>query len=220
MLGPIGSGKSTFLRLLSGLYQTQSGQIQLDGLDLKQIHRQVLSDHIGYLQQDHRLFVGTLRENLLIGLSDPGDAAIIAAMKRTGMDHFVAAHPQGIQRPIAEGGKGLSGGQKQLLAFTRIILTQPQIMLLDEPTATMDEEQERRCLQVLTEEALAGKTMVIATHKPSLLQLATRVIVVVGSQIVLDGPRDQVLQKMRERSLAASAPNNGTSNPALQTTTP
>lgn len=215
VLGPIGSGKSTFLRLLSGLYQPRTGRIQLDGLDLSQIHRQVLSDHIGYLQQDHRLFVGTLRENLLVGLPDPGDGALIAAMKRTGMDTFVAAHPQGIQRPIAEGGNGLSGGQKQLLAFTRIILTQPDIMLLDEPTATMDEEQERRCLQVLHEEALAGKTMVIATHKPSLLQLATRIIVIAGSQIVLDGPRDHVLQQLRNRSQA-----NKASNPAGTPTHP
>jgi ATP-binding cassette subfamily C protein LapB len=182
---------------------------------LSQIHRQVLSDHIGYLQQDHRLFVGTLRENLLVGLPDPGDGALIAAMKRTGMDTFVAAHPQGIQRPIAEGGNGLSGGQKQLLAFTRIILTQPDIMLLDEPTATMDEEQERRCLQVLHEEALAGKTMVIATHKPSLLQLATRIIVIAGSHIVLDGPRDHVLQQLRNRSQA-----NNASNPAGTPTHP
>jgi ATP-binding cassette subfamily C protein LapB len=213
VLGPIGSGKSTFLRLLSGLYQPRTGRIQLDGLDLSQIHRQILSDHIGYLQQDHRLFVGTLRENLLVGLPDPGDGALIDAMRRTGMDTFVAAHPQGIQRPIAEGGNGLSGGQKQLLAFTRIILTQPQIMLLDEPTATMDEEQERRCLQVLNEEARAGKTMVIATHKPSLLQLATRIIVIAGSKIVVDGPRDHVLQQLRNRSQANNASNHvGTSS--------
>lgn len=203
VLGSIGSGKSTLLRLLSGLYHTQGGTIRVDGLDITQIHRQIVSDHIGYLQQDHRLFLGTLRDNLLIGLPDPGDEALLDVMRRTGMLQYVAQHPMGLQRPIAEGGKGLSGGQKQLLAFTRLVLTQPPIMLLDEPTATMDEQQERQCLQVLQHEAQTGKTMVIATHKPALLQLATRIIIVAGSRITMDGPRDQVLQELQNRHQAA-----------------
>jgi ATP-binding cassette subfamily C protein LapB len=200
ILGPIGAGKSTLLRLLSGLYHPQEGRVLLDNLDLDHIHRQVLSQHIGYLQQDHRLFQGTLRENLLIGLPDPGDDALLAAMRRTGMDHLVASHPKGLGRPIMEGGKGLSGGQKQLVAFTRLILCNPSILLLDEPTATMDEEQERRCLSVLAQEAQAGKTMVIVTHKPSVLPLVTRLIVVAGNSIVLDGPRDVVLQQLQQRN--------------------
>lgn len=203
VLGPIGSGKSTFLRLLSGLYHTQNGSIRIDGLDITQIHRQIVSDHIGYLQQDHRLFLGTLRENLLIGLPDPGDEALFEVMRRTGMLQFVSQHPMGLQRNIAEGGKGLSGGQKQLLAFTRLILTQPPIMLLDEPTATMDEQQERQCIQILQQEAQAGKTMVISTHKPALLQLATRIILMTGSRISMDGPRDQVLKELHSRHQAA-----------------
>jgi ATP-binding cassette subfamily C protein LapB len=200
VLGPIGAGKSTLLRLLSGMYQNQEGRILLDGLDLSHISRQVLSQHIGYLQQDHRLFQGTLRENLLIGLPDPGDAALLDVMKQTGMDRFVASHPKGMSRPIMEGGKGLSGGQKQLMAFTRLILCNPEILLLDEPTATMDDEQERRCLGVLAQQAQAGKTMVMVTHKSSLLPLATRIIVVVGNSIVMDGPRDEVLQQLQQRS--------------------
>lgn len=205
LLGSIGSGKSTLLKLLSGLYHPQSGHIHIDGLDITQIHRQVLSDQIGYLQQDHRLFLGTLRENLLVGLPDPGDETLLQAMRRTGMDRFVAQHPLGLQRPIAEGGKGLSGGQKQLLAFTRIILTQPKILLLDEPTATMDEQQEFQCIQVLMQDAQQGKTMVIATHKPNLLPLATRLIVVAGSYILLDGPRDQVIEHIKKQSEQAKA---------------
>ena len=200
ILGPIGAGKSTMLRLLSGLYHPQEGRVLLDGLDLSHISRQVLSQHIGYLQQDHRLFQGTLRENLLIGLPDPGDAALLDVMKQTGMDRFVASHPKGMARPIMEGGEGLSGGQKQLMAFTRLVLCNPSIMLLDEPTATMDDEQERRCLRVLDELAQAGKTMVMVTHKNHLLALATRVIVVVGHSIVMDGPRDEVLQQLQQRS--------------------
>jgi ATP-binding cassette subfamily C protein LapB len=205
ILGPIGAGKSTLLRLLSGLYHPQEGRVLLDNLDLSHINRQVVSQHVGYLQQDHRLFQGTLRENLLIGLPDPGDDALLAAMRRTGMDHFVTSHPRGLGRAIMEGGKGLSGGQKQVVAFTRLVLCSPSVMLLDEPTATMDDEQERRCLQVLSQEAQAGKSMVIVTHKPSVLPLVTRIIVIAGNSIVLDGPRDAVLQQLQQNSAQKQA---------------
>jgi ABC-type bacteriocin/lantibiotic exporter with double-glycine peptidase domain len=198
VLGPIGAGKSTLLRLLSGLYHPQAGRVLLDHLNLAHISRQVVSQHVGYLQQDHRLFQGTLRENLLIGMTDPGDESLMDAMKQTGMDKFVASHPKGLDRVISEGGKGLSGGQKQLVAFTRLILCNPNVLLLDEPTATMDDEQERRCLAVLAQQAQMGKGMVIVTHKPSVLPLVTRLIVMVGHSIVLDGPRDDVLQKLKQ----------------------
>jgi ATP-binding cassette subfamily C protein LapB len=198
ILGPIGAGKSTLLRLLSGLYHPQAGRVLLDHLDLAHINRQVVSQHVGYLQQDHRLFQGTLRENLLIGMTDPGDEVLMHAMKQTGMDKFVASHPDGLGRVISEGGKGLSGGQKQLVAFTRLVLCNPNVLLLDEPTATMDEEQERLCLAVLAQQAKMGKGMVIVTHKPSVFPLVTRLIVMVGHSIVLDGPRDEVLQKLKK----------------------
>jgi ATP-binding cassette subfamily C protein LapB len=205
VVGPIGAGKSTFLRLLSGLYQPQEGRILLDNLDITHIQRQVLYQHIGYLQQDHRLFQGTLRENLLIGLPDPGDEAILQVMRRTGMDQLVAAHPKGLARPISEGGKGLSGGQKQLVAFTRLVLCNPQIMLLDEPTATMDEEQERKCLSVLWQEAQNGKSLIVVTHKPSFLAMVNRIVVIAGNQIVLDGPRDTVLNQLKQRAVPTQA---------------
>ena len=206
VLGPIGAGKSSLLRLLSGLYQPQEGQVMIDGLTLGHVHREVISQQVGYLQQDHRLFQGTLRENLLIGLPDLGDEALLSAMRATGMDRFVASHPKGLARAIFEGGKGLSGGQKQLLAFTRLMLCQPAVYLLDEPTATMDDEQEKRCLQQLALQAQAGKTMVIVTHKPALLPLATRIIVVVGNKIVLDGPRDAVLQQLQQGQVQPASP--------------
>ena len=197
ILGAIGSGKSTLLRMLSGVYQPSAGRVLVDNLDIAHLHRQVITEHIGYLQQEHRLFQGTLRENLLIGMTDPGDDVINAAMVKTGMDRLVATHPKGLERVISEGGKGLSGGQKQLVAFTRLILLAPPILLLDEPTATMDDSQERQCLQVLQAEAAQNKTMVIVTHKPSVLPLVTRLIVMSGSKVVMDGPRDAVLQKLR-----------------------
>lgn len=199
ILGPIGSGKSTFLRLLSGLYEPTEGKILLDDLNLAQIQRQTLNRYIGYLQQDHRLFQGTLRENLLIGLPDPGDSVIFEVLKKTGMDKFVSSHPKGLSRKISEGGKGLSGGQKQLLAFTRLILCDPQIYILDEPTAAMDEEQERRCLDVLWSEAQKGKTLIIVTHKPILLALVNRIIVISESKIVLDGNRDAIINKLKNK---------------------
>lgn len=205
VLGPIGSGKSTLLRLLSGLYVPQKGRVLLDDLDLSQISRHVLSRQIGYLQQEHRLFQGTLRENLLIGLPDPGDAEILRAMKKTGMDRIVAAHPRGLELPIMEGGKGLSGGQRQLVAFTRLVLCNPDILLLDEPTASMDEEQERRCLAVLADEAKKGKSMIIVTHKTSVLPLVNRIIIIAGSSVIADGPRDEVLRELEVRQRAARA---------------
>jgi ATP-binding cassette subfamily C protein LapB len=213
ILGPIGSGKSTLLRLLSGLYHVQQGRILIDGLDITHVSREVLSRQVGYLQQDHRLFQGTLRENLLIGMPDPGDDALQQVMERTGMSRLVASHPKGLERPIMEGGKGLSGGQRQLVAFTRLALASPGVLLLDEPTASMDNEQEARCLAVLSEEAKAGKTLVVVTHKPSLLPLVNRLIVVVGSRILLDGPRDAVLEKLGagNRTLAGSTNQTSTS---------
>lgn len=215
VLGPIGAGKSSLLRLLSGMYQPGQGRVLVDGLDLGHIHRYVINENIAYLQQDHRLFQGTLRENLLIGLPDPGDEALIQAMRSTGMDRFVGSHPKGLARNITEGGKGLSGGQKQLLAFTRLALYQPAIYLLDEPTATMDEEQEQKCLQFLTQAAQAHKTMVIVTHKPAILPLVDRIIVVAGNKIVLDGPRDAVIAQLREPASPATGRDNPTQAPQI-----
>ncbi len=197
VLGPVGSGKSTLLRLLSGLYQPQEGRILLDGLELSHIARQCVSEQVGYLQQDHRLFEGTLRDNLLIGLPDPGDEALHLAAKQTGLNALIANHPKGLELPITEGGKGLSGGQKQLVAFTRLVLTQPRIWLLDEPTASMDDELERRCLAVLKENLTPERTAVIVTHKPSVLPLVTHLVVVSQHRVLFSGLRDDVLQSLR-----------------------
>jgi ATP-binding cassette subfamily C protein LapB len=207
VLGPIGAGKSSLLRVLSGMYQPTQGRVLIDGLEISHIHRYVLNENIAYLQQDHRLFQGSLRENLLIGLPDPGDDTLIQAMRKTGMDRFVASHPKGLARIITEGGKGLSGGQKQLVAFTRLALFDPSIYLLDEPTATMDEEQEKQCLQFLNQAALKNKTMVIVTHKPSILPLVNRIIVITGNKIVMDGPRDLVMGQLSDQHAKAARRN-------------
>lgn len=196
VLGMVGSGKSTLLRLLSGLYQPRAGRILLDDLELSHISRQRLSEQVGYLQQDHRLFQGTLKDNLLIGLADSGDDALILAARETGLIHLITEHPLGLHLPIAEGGKGLSGGQRQLVALTRLVLTRPRIWLLDEPTASMDGESEQRCIELLKQHIQTQHTMVLVTHKPALIPLADRVIVMARQRVLLDGPRDAVLQKL------------------------
>lgn len=212
IVGPIGSGKTTLLRLLAGIYQPQEGRVLLDGLDITHINHHVLTQQIGYLQQDHRLFLGTLRENLLIGLSDPGDEVIRQAIVRTGLNELVASHPKGLELPIVEGGKGLSGGQKQLVAFTRLLLSNTPILLLDEPTAGMDKASEQRCLAVLAEEvARDHKTLIVVTHKTELLPLLDRLIVVSNHTIVLDGPSDDVLKKI-EGKTAPTNPKNDSTN--------
>lgn len=198
VLGPIGSGKSTLIKLLTGMYAPGKGKVLIDGLDMTQVSRQVLARRVAYLAQDHRLFEGTLRDNLLLGLSEPSDDQLRSALQRSGLIKLVSGHPQGLELPIHEGGRGLSGGQKQLVAFTRLLLSEPSVYLLDEPTAAMDGEQERQCLQVLAEELNkhTDRTMIVVTHKPSLLPLVNHIIVVANHQIVMAGPRDQILARL------------------------
>lgn len=196
IVGPIGAGKSTLLRVLSGLYRASEGRVLLDGLDIDQISRRFLGEKVGYFQQDHRMFSGTLRENLLIGIPDPGDEAIKNAAARTGLLAAIANHPKGLDLPIAEGGKGLSGGQRQLVALTRLLISRPSIWLLDEPTAAMDSGTEARCLEVLRQEIKPEHTLVLVTHKPNMLALVQRLIVVANHTTLMDGPRDEVLRKL------------------------
>lgn len=206
ILGAIGSGKSTLLKLLSGLYAPSAGHILLDGLDISQISRESLSDQVGYLQQDHRLFQGTLRDNLLIGMPTPSDDVLSRALHRTGLIRLVSGHSSGLDLNISEGGKGLSGGQKQLVAFTRLVLTQPSVWLLDEPTASMDNAQEQQCIQVLAQEFQdPQKTLVLSTHKPALLALVNRIIIMDDSKVVMDGPKQAVLDQLRKNEEAAIA---------------
>jgi len=203
VIGPIGSGKSTLLRLLTGMYRASEGRVLVDSLDIDQVSRQFLGERIGYLQQDHRMFSGTLRENLLIGIPDPGDEAIKQAAEMSGLLSAIVEHPKGLGMMIAEGGKGLSGGQKQLVAFTRLLISKPTVWLLDEPTASMDSAAELRCIQVLKQVMKPTDTLVLVTHKPSILALVNRLILVANHQIVMDGPRDEVLKK-----LSPQVPNN------------
>ncbi len=205
VLGTVGSGKSTLLRVLAGMYRPSEGRVLIDGLDVSHVARESMSRHVSYVQQDHRLFEGTLRQNLLVGLPNPGDDVVKAAMAQTGLLDLVAGHPMGLDLPISEGGRGLSGGQKQLLVFTRLVLSQPRVMLLDEPTASMDGGTEARCLNALRSPQLASATLILVTHKPSMLSVVNRVLVMSKGQIVLDGPRDAVLAHLSQNAQAEAA---------------
>lgn len=198
VLGPIGAGKTTLLRLLSGMYKPNEGRIWLDDVDLVQLSKPKLAEHIGYLPQDGRLLAGTLRDNLLLGLMDPGDEAILQAARATGLyDAAIATHPHGLQQEINEGGSGLSGGQRQLVNLTRVFLRQPRIWLLDEPTASLDRVLEQQVVRALKSALRSKDTLVLVTHKPELLQLVDRIIVIARQQIMFDGPRDEVLARLK-----------------------
>ncbi|WP_333613017.1 type I secretion system permease/ATPase [Psychrobacter sp.] len=216
ILGPIGSGKSTLLKVLAGLYAPTKGRVLLDSLDIHQISRETLSERLGYSQQDHRLFQGTLRENLLIGMPAPDDDVLQEALIKTGLINLVSSHSSGLDLPISEGGRGLSGGQKQLVAFTRLLLTRPNVFLLDEPTAAMDNRQEQHCLRVLKQELTDGQTFIVSTHKTALLELVDRIIIMDNQRIIIDGPKQAVLEELRNNEQAkkssAQATNKAVKN--------
>jgi ATP-binding cassette subfamily C protein LapB len=204
IIGPVGAGKTTLLRLLSGMYKPQEGRILLDGVDLSHIAKAPLSERIGYLQQEGRLFAGTLRENLLLGMADPGDPVILAAAQRTGlMPAVITPHPRGLQQEIYEGGTGLSGGQRQLVNLTRVVLREPTIWLLDEPTSSVDGNSELQIKLLLQQTIASQHTLVLVTHKPDMLQLVDRILVVAGHQVVMDGPKEQVMARLNANGAAA-----------------
>jgi ATP-binding cassette subfamily C protein LapB len=198
VLGPIGSGKTTLLRLLSGMYKPQKGEITLDGVALTHIAKPLLSEQLGYLQQEGRLFEGTLRDNLLVGILDPGDEVLKGVSIQTGLHHaIIAQNPLGFDLPIFEGGQGLSGGQRQLVNLTRVFLRRPRIWLLDEPTASMDRNLADHVTKALQQALRPQDTLVLVTHKPEMLSLVDRLVVIANQQIVLDGPKEQVIQKLQ-----------------------
>lgn len=199
IIGPVGSGKSTLIKLLSGLYLPTSGSVLLDDVDMQQLAPQFVREHIGYLPQDVRLFSGTLRDNLTLGLPTPSDSRLLNACQLTGLQNIIQAHPQGLELPIAEGGQGLSGGQRQLVGLTRLLLAQPKIMLLDEPTAAMDGQLEDSVMSHLFSEIAATTTLIVVTHKPNLLRHVDRLMVIENGRLMMDGPREKVLEMLRPK---------------------
>jgi ATP-binding cassette subfamily C protein LapB len=206
VLGAVGSGKSTLIKALSGLYRPGEGRVFLDDVDMAHLAPEFVREHIGYLPQDVRLFQGTLRDNLALGLPSPSDQQILQACRITGLDKLIAAHPQGLGIEISEGGRGLSGGQKQLVGLTRLVLAQPRIMLLDEPTASMDPQLEEHVARQVFGMRPQDTTLVVVTHKLSMLPHFTRIVIVDRGRIVADGPRDEIARRMSEGAKASAQP--------------
>lgn len=210
ILGPVGAGKTSLLRLLSGMYKPQEGRVLLDGIDLGQVSKPVLAENVGFVQQDGRLFSGTLRENLTLGLLDPGDSVLLDVAKTTGLLQMVITpHPKGLMQEINEGGTGLSGGQRQLVNLTRAFLRNPKIWLLDEPTASMDRALEQTIIQALKDRLGPEQTLFMVTHKPDMLELVDRIILIAGKKIVADGPKAAVLAQLAGQAQTTAQRSRG-----------
>lgn len=192
VLGPNGSGKSTFLKLLAGLYTPTEGRLMLDGVEMAQLHPRDLRRSVGYLGQEVRLFAGTLRDNLNLSQLERDDARLFAALEFAGLAPFVKGHPKGLDMEIRDGGEGLSVGQRQSIGWARIWLQDPRVVLLDEPTAALDQTLEATIVSRLGA-WLEGRTAVIATHRVPILALTDRVLILQNGKLTVDGPREAVL---------------------------
>lgn len=205
ILGRIGSGKSTLQKLILGLYQPNEGAVLVDGIDLRQIDPAELRRQVGWVQQDVTLFFGSLRENIAMGAPQADDEAVVRAAEIAGLLPAVNAHPRGFDMPIGERGESLSGGQRQGVAIARAVIKEAPILLLDEPTSSADHSSEEDIKRRLSQVA-KGRTLVVVTHRTSLLELVDRVIVLDGGRVVADGPRDQVVNALRQGRVGKTAP--------------
>jgi ATP-binding cassette subfamily C protein LapB len=203
ILGRIGSGKSTVLRLLAGLYQPTEGYVDVDGIDLRQIDPADFRARVGFVSQDPRLFHGSLRENVLLDRPSADPARLADVARLTGLDRLIQAHPQGWELPVGEAGNLLSGGQRQLVALARCLVTHPKILLMDEPTSSMDAQSEALFLRQL-KEAGGECTLLMVTHRPAVLELVDRVLVIDAGRLVMDGPKAQVLAALSGQRPAAA----------------
>ncbi|MDR3413447.1 MAG: type I secretion system permease/ATPase [Formivibrio sp.] len=197
VIGRIGSGKTTIEKLVLGLYHPDEGAVLIDGVDTRQIDPSELRRAIGFVPQDSLLFYGTLRENIALGAPFADDRMMLAAAELAGISDFVNGHPRGFDLMIGERGESLSGGQKQAVSIARAVLNDPPVLLFDEPTSAMDHQSEER-LKSRMREFVAAKTLLLVTHRTSLLELVDRLIVVDQGQIVADGAKAQVVEALQQ----------------------
>ncbi|AXS42134.1 type I secretion system permease/ATPase [Breoghania sp. L-A4] len=197
IIGPVGSGKSTLSRLIAGLYEPGEGAYLLNGVDARQYSTAALRGEIGLCLQDAELFTGTLRDNIIIGNPFASDTAIERAVRLSGVARFSAQHPLGLAMAIEEGGRSLSGGQRQAVSIARCLIRDPKILFLDEPSAGMDVSTEQRLVASLREIAQAGIALMIATHRDGPLDVVDRLLVFDRGRLVMDGPKAQVIERLR-----------------------
>ncbi|OHV07112.1 type I secretion system permease/ATPase [Kushneria phosphatilytica] len=215
IIGRIGSGKSTLQRLMTGLYRATEGSVRLDGVDLNQLHPADVRRHIGHAGQDSALFFGSIRDNIILGHQHASDAAIERAADLAGVAEFTRRDPDGLDRQVGEGGRLLSSGQRQAVILARALLGNAPLLLLDEPGSHMDNRAEYRLRRMLT--ALPrSQTLVLITHKSSMLEVVERVIVVDAGRVIADGPKQNVLKALNEgriHATAADQPGSGADVP-------
>jgi ATP-binding cassette subfamily C protein LapB len=219
LVGTVGSGKSTLLRLMSGLYTPLGGSVLIDGVDIRQIDPTAFRDKIGYVGQDTQLFMGTLRQNLV--LSSPGisDQKILDVLKELGLYELVASSARGLDMLLTEAGGGLSGGQRQLLSIARMMLRNPVYVFMDEPTAHMDAQTEVRVIKVL-QEWCKGRTVILSSHRTQLLALINRVVMLDRGTVFIDTDRDDFVTRMSGgRPATAPAPAKGQPTPQASPST-
>jgi ATP-binding cassette subfamily C protein LapB len=200
IIGRIGSGKTTLGRLIGRLFLPTSGEILIDGIDIRQYHPSEVRAAVGTVAQAGDLFSGTIKENLLMARSDATDEEIVEAAKAAGVDEFVSRHPRGYDLNVGERGSNLSGGQRQSVAIARLLLTKPKIVFLDEPSGSMDLASERQLIKQLRTAFDSGTTLIVSTHRYSMLELVDRLIVIEQGRIVADGPKQQVIQALQKTS--------------------
>ncbi len=191
LVGKMGSGKSTLSRLVAGIYEPSEGAILIDGVDVRQIDPSDTRKNIGIMLQESWLFSGTIRENIQMGFNEYDDEHLLRICKISGVDDFVGAHPKGYDLEIKERGVGLSGGQRQTINLARSLIHDPKILLLDEPTSSMDQGTEKKVVNGLAE-ACKDKTMLIVTHRNPIFSMVDRVLVLENGQIVADQTPEQL----------------------------
>ncbi|NDL71050.1 type I secretion system permease/ATPase [Vreelandella alkaliphila] len=206
LLGRVGCGKSSLNKLVLGFYQPTSGAVLVDGVDIRQLDPLQLRRHIGYVPQDVSLFAGSLRDNIVAGGGSDrvDDEALLRAIEIAGLESLVNSHPKGVDLQVGERGQALSGGQKQAVAIARAVVQDPPILLLDEPTSSMDNASEEAFKANLTNVA-PGKTILVVTHRTSLLSLVDRIIVMDAGKVVADGPRDTVVEALRKGQIGRAS---------------
>jgi ATP-binding cassette subfamily C protein LapB len=202
MLGRIGSGKSTTLKLIQNLYNPTEGFVRIDDLDVRHIELSDVRRQVGYVPQETVLFHGSIRENLTQGAPHASDDEIMRALALSGLNDLIKQSPRGLDHEVGERGAQLSGGQRQMIALTRALVLAPPILLLDEPTSNMDNFAERQFLQRMLK-WLEGRTLVLVTHRASLLALVNRIILLDRGRIIADGPKDEVMALLAAGKLRA-----------------